>query len=132
VFWLGKAPERLGLALRSKRAYRRPPRFGLAKSGAGEHRAGVAAYNHSFKRHPVAAVPAANQQQNAPVGCTLHRLRAKMSAVNVAEPSPPLFRLFYQVEIRCLQFPHRKSLTCSQRLISVTVQQDCGNCGVVT
>jgi len=76
----------------------------------GKHQAGVTAYNHSLKHHPAAAAPAANQQQNAPVGCSLHRPRAKMYAVDVAEPSPPLFRLFYQVEIRCLQFPHRKSL----------------------
>jgi hypothetical protein len=32
------------------------------------------------------------------------RSRAKMYAVDVAEPSRPLFRLFYQVEISCLQF----------------------------
>lgn len=50
---------------------------------------------------------------------------------DVAEPPAPLILLFYQVEIRLIQFFHRKSLTRSQLITAVTVQRDCGNCRVV-
>jgi hypothetical protein len=59
-----------------------------------------------FGDHPVDEIVEAARDPREHDGCRLHRPRAKMYAVDAAEPSPPLFRLFYQVEIRCLQFPH--------------------------
>jgi hypothetical protein len=73
----------------------------------------VAACNHLLKRQLAAAAPAANQQQKRPRG--LHRLSAPCKMYkDVAEPPAPLFLLFYQVEIRLIQFLHRNSSILSQ------------------
>jgi hypothetical protein len=58
-------------------------------------------------QRPVAA-PAANQQQKCPRWLRPSRAPRKMYA-DVAEPPAPLILLFYQVEIRLIQFLHRNS-----------------------
>ena len=60
--------------------------FGVAKGERSERQAGVAACNHSLNRQRAVAASAANQQQSARIGCSFHPPRAKMCAVDVAEP----------------------------------------------
>jgi hypothetical protein len=73
----------------------------------------VAACNHSLKHQRAVAAPAANQQQKRPRWLHPSRTPRKMYA-DVAKPPAPLILLFYQVEIRLLQFLHRNSSIHSQ------------------
>jgi hypothetical protein len=77
-------------------------------------------YNHSLKRHLPVCVPAAHLQQITRAGCS-HRRRGRDRRTGPAEAHAPLFRLFYQVEIRHLPNPLiEKALTRSQLLVPTT------------
>jgi hypothetical protein len=92
----------------------------------------MAAYNRSLKRYSTRLLLL--QQISSEPPALVAVLSTRQRATGSAFPNShiPLFRLFYQVEIRRYQFPHRKSLARSPLLPLATVKRDCGNCGVVT